>query len=117
MSAERLQQSLRRLHETADALKALEVGASASGPTLDDAPPAVAISTLPSTARPRSMARVVALTLAHSAASVAVLALVCAAGDPLVPRPDRPSLAAAVEVDGDVAAAEHAIPQKGSKRP
>lgn len=113
MSAERLQQSLLRLHETADAL---ETGSATTEPTLGEAPASVAIRALQPAAHLRSMARVVGLTLAQSAATAAVLALLCAVGDPLVPRSERPSLASAGEAVV-VAADAHAIPQKHPERP
>lgn len=88
MSDDRLQQSLRQLHATADSLQA---GAAA--------PRAVAVVAAPAPARPQapptprqSMKRVALFTLAHTVAWSTVLIAGFALVDPLLPRPDGPEL-------------------------
>ena len=88
VSADRLHESLRRLHASADAL---ETGIALPAPVARRSAPATRAASAPT--RRRSTARVVVFALAYPAASLAALTTALAVGDAAMPRPDAPHLA------------------------
>lgn len=89
MSAERLHESLRELHATADRL---ETGAAAPETAARTAAIAAVYPVQDERGPRRSTRRIVLFTVAHTAATVALLVAVSATVDPLLPRPARPQL-------------------------
>ena len=114
MSAERLEQSLRELLATADRL---ESGPRASAEVV----PLTAIAAVVEVSKPRgsvrSTKRIVLGTVAHTAATVALLVSISALVDPLLPHPDRPHLSELVSAVVDNGAQVPDIPANTADRP
>jgi hypothetical protein len=114
VSAQRLHDSVIRLQGIADAL---EAGVSPARLMHPAAPHVEAVGRIVEPPARRSMARTVVSSLVSSAAVATALLATFAIADPLLPHPDRPSLAQHEEVVSSGSGWLQSIPESGANQP